>query len=212
MILNNALICYDYESISSNPDTTEPCEIAAKIINPRTLKVVEGGEFTSLMKPTDFSLVEEKALEVNHITRAELESAPEQETVFKDFVRFCQKFNVSGRKPWCCPIPCGHNIMNFDQKITARLCERYKTGPIFHPLHFIDTMNLHFLWFENCTEPEKYNMDYLRPWWGMSSENAHRAMADVDKCSDWIIRFLTFHRRINEKNKPKFKGAFSNDG
>lgn len=210
MINKNYYVVYDYETIGSDAYTTMPVEIAAYIIEPRSLELVKDGYFQSRIKVADedMHLVQERALQVNGRTREDIQRGPEQGLVMKEFARFLEKYMIAGRKPWRCPIPCGQNIVNFDNIITHRMCEKYKLGEIFHP-QCIDTMNLHLLWFENEAEPEKYGMDTLRPWWGMSNDGAHGAKADAANCSKWIIRFLQFHRNVIDKYKPKFKGAFA---
>jgi hypothetical protein len=50
-------------------------------------------------------------------------------------------------------------------------------------------------------------MDKLRPYFGISAENAHDANKDIEDGINILCRFLRFHRRICEKTS--FKGSFA---
>ena len=67
-----------------------------------------------------------------------------------------------------------------------------------------------YCWFENHAEVNKYNMDYLRDYFGMPSENSHDALQDVKDTANILIRFLKLQRSMIENNKIQFKNAFAN--
>lgn len=208
MINKNYFIYYDYETISDDPYTTEPCEIGAVCIHPERLEIIDS--FHSLLKPTDFSLIQEKALQINNITREELELAPPQDVVFKEFIRFTQKY-VIGKAPWGLPLSVGHNATGFDNIITDRMCKKYKIDPIFHP-YKLDTMCLSFYWYEQLPKPRSIGMKPLREFMGLSSNNAHRADKDCEDGAKIFIKYLQFARTINKKFKPKYENCFGEIG
>ncbi len=210
-IYNNTLMCYDIESSSADPHTTQVLSLSAVMIDPRKLEIIPNSEFNSFVKPDDASKVEAGALKVNKLNLDDLMKAPSIENVWRDFVSYTQKY-AKTKKAWDLVIPCGANIIGFDNIIMNRLKERFGTKTLFHPIHFIDTMNIFYLWFENNPEVEKLNMDYLRGYFGMSEESkasAHTSAGDVNDCAQLIIKELKLRRNLQEKYNIKFKGAFA---
>ena len=67
-----------------------------------------------------------------------------------------------------------------------------------------------YCWFENNAEVNRYNMDYLREYFGMPNDNAHDALQDVKDTANILIRFLKLQRNIIENQKVQFKNAFGN--
>lgn len=213
MPINKNYICvYDFETSSADPLTTQPLEIGAIMLDPRTLEVVKDSQFHSLFRPTNMSEVQDGALKVNGLTREQIAAAPEQKLVFENFAQYVKKFG--GGSQWNSPIRAGHNILGFDNVIMDRLCLLYgkcdKNGrqSLFHPTQNLDTLHICFMWFENLPEPNKLGMDCLRPFFGLSDEGAHSATADVENTAKILVKFMEFHRRLSPKTK--FKNAFSN--
>jgi hypothetical protein len=114
------------------------------------------------------------------------------------------------------PIRAGMNIRSFDNVIWDRLCHKYgfispKGEPnISHPRDCLDLKEMCFYWFENQYNPEKYNMDLLRPYFGLESSASHDAEFDTKQVAHLIMRFLNLHRAIAAKTK--FEGAFAGTG
>jgi len=208
---SNIIICFDFETGGLDTRTTEPIEIAAIAINPRTLAPVPDGTFYSLCKPTDFSLLQDQALAVNGKTRDQLKHAPEQEAVWRSFAGFIKRFNAKGNGFASAPIAAGKNIRLFDLPIFNRLCAKYglvdKNGDqnLFHRRKIYDLEDMLEMWFENSDELPDRKMDTLRKYFGMSSEGAHSAMVDTKQTADLIVRFLKVHRYY--ATKVEFRGA-----
>lgn len=215
MLNRNDIICYDFETGSANPYTCEPLQLAAVILDARTLEIKPDSEFATYIKPTSWDNVEDGALAVNKIKREVVEKdGISQKEAWETFTRYVNKYNKS-KTPFGAPISAGHNIKNFDRHITDRMCRLYgpvdkKDSPIiFHRRDMIDLMDISFLWFENTGEPENYKLDTIRGYLGVSKENAHNAVTDVQHTAMIIARFLKFHRTIS--SKTIFKGCFAND-
>lgn len=217
MAINQNYICVlDYETGSASCYDPIPLELAAVIVDPRTLKRVPGAEFSTLIKPhCGWSGVQAKALEVNKIDPDEVNAKGlDEKLAFEQFCKFVKQYARSSNK-WTNPIIAGHNINGFDRIITDQLCFKYKYvdkdgyPKLLHPRDSFDTQTIIMSWFENEPEPEKYSLDYLREWFGISGEGAHRALKDVEDCADILCRFLHFQRKLSANHRPKFKGCFA---
>ena len=54
IMLNLRKICvFDFETDSPDPHTCQPVELAAIMIDPRKLKIIEKSDFSSMMRPAD---------------------------------------------------------------------------------------------------------------------------------------------------------------
>jgi len=206
-INSNTIICFDFETGGIDINKTSPVEIAAKAYNSYTLEPYPDGEFNSLCRPTDMSLVSDEALAVNKIKREDIEKATPINLVWQEFVTFVNRFNPKKNK-WDAPIPCGHNIVDFDLPILNRINAEH--GPkkadtiLFNTYKRIDLRDILFTWFENSKEPANFKLDTLRDYFGISKDGSHRAMKDVVDTADIIIRFLKLHRRLVQSGKIQF--------
>jgi hypothetical protein len=214
-INKNYILVYDTETSSANPYTTQLIEICGQIIEPRTLTRVQDGYFYSLVRPTDSKTVEQGALDVNKKTVSELEKAPELSVIWNEWVSFLDKYNIQKGSQWGAICPAGHNIQSFDSIIMNRMCMQFgprnaKNNPsLFHPTHFIDTLNISFLFFENNAEVAKLNQGYLLDYFGITKsklDGAHSAKVDVDNICEVVIRYMKMIRAISPK--VQFKDAF----
>lgn len=224
--MDNFICTYDFETDGKDQRVCEPVQIAACMIHPKSLNIVENSEFVSYMQPIDIN--DEDYYEKHEDTikwHAEnykttpqeifntWKSAPTQKVVWKDFHTYLLKYNMnqSRKSKFSAPICAGANIVKFDNVITQRLCERYgmvsKEGEqkIFAPRDFIDITNLMFYWFENALEPDAYNMNSLRTFFGLDHDGSHDALKDVRDCSLIISKFLKLHRNLS--SKIAFKGS-----
>ena len=59
---------------------------------------------------------------------------------------------------------------------------------------------------ENSNEVTSYSMDNMRDYFGMSKENAHDALKDVEDTAMLLCRFMRLYRRTS--SSVRFKGAF----
>lgn len=235
MNLNN-IIVYDFETTSKSPYNCMPSQLAAVAIDGRSLSIIEGSVFDSEIRPIlddeeairqGYAPIEDEALEITHKTREGLAKAPELKEVWSTFVDYISKYKTA-KNNWGNPIRAGYNIVNFDNNIVNRLCQKFgqwdntwQTQSIFHPIHNIDVM--HDIW--RVTENIRINstnsisMDSIRDWLGMSKENAHDAKADIYDTAEIMIRFLKLYRGITNgsiscakcdtKFKVKFEKALS---
>lgn len=217
MINNIPIIVFDFETLGTNVKVHEPIQVAALALHPRKLTPYEDGRFSSMMRPpgkVEDWVIDKRALEVNKKTIPEIDAAPAQEVVWKQFVQFCNRFN-SQNSVYTLPIAAGQNIVNFDIPIANRLCLKYKcidkdgAPKLFNRMDVIDLYHITFMWFENTVEPEKRKLDVLREFFGITKEGAHDAMIDVSQTADIILRFLQLHRRLAVS--IPFKGAFAKE-
>ncbi len=93
MINENYLIVLDFETGSSSAFDPIPLEVAALVIDPRTLKRVPNATFETLIKPhCGWDGVQAKALEVNKLDKDEVDEKGVEEPVFFDlFTKFFKK-------------------------------------------------------------------------------------------------------------------------
>lgn len=201
------------------------CQIACTVIHPRSLEIIPGSEFSSLMRPTLLMTgataqeIEsnweraQPAFRVNKLKREDLEKAPLPEHVWKSFCNHIDKYWAEGKRKdkMSKPFLAGHNIP-FDLKWMQEYANRY--GPVdkegnlnlFNPRFLIDSMQIGFLWWENSYEPENLKLDTFRQYLGIV-EDGHDALVDIRTTANIIIRFLKLHREFGKK--VKFKGAFA---
>lgn len=206
---------YDFETGSRNPYTTQPIQIAAVAIEPRNLEIIPGSEFESLIKPifdkneqeaAGLGDIEQEALDVNGKKVEDLQNAPSLKTVWGNFVKYCENYNISGKK-WDAPILSGFNNHGFDDIILNRIAREY--GPfdkdyqkcsLFHPVYNIDLLQLIFPWFEsNYDIGFSLSMDNLRKFLGMSLDGAHDALVDVKDQANILIRFMKLKRTMSKR-------------
>lgn len=214
MINLNKICVFDFETDSINPETTNPVELAAVMIDPRKLEIIEGSEFNTDIRPDnikDPNYYQEhrdtidfhsRVRGVNHeAILARWDAAPSLEQVWANFHSYTDKYhsNQSRKTKFSAPIPAGHNIINFDLPIVKRINERFKITNMFHARDRIDSLLLSFMWFENMVEPTAYNFDELRGFIGLSKAGAHTALQDVKDSAVFITKMFQLHRKIAPK-------------
>lgn len=231
----NRLCFFDYETVARkgekayNPLQAEPIQLAAKIIDPRKLEVVPGAVFGMndtgyICPPFPREQMDQDVLNWHSKNSGKTPeelldiwyAAPSQKQVHTQFIEFLDRYHKQTNKKsiHSAPILCGQNIIKFDNVIFDRLCERYGfigtdgKQNIYRDNLCVDTLNILWPWFENNPDVNSLSMDKLRPYFGMSSVNAHNAEKDIDDGISILCRFLRFHRKIAEKTS--FEGAFTN--
>lgn len=223
------IIVFDFETGGLDPEYHEAIQVAGKAYNARTLEpypAEAGGEFSSLMRPLYPDRLQDRALEVNGITREMLfgdekkgiSPAPDQKIVWNSFVQWVNKFNRK-RSKFGAPLAAGKNIRDFDLRFAATLCklhcEKKEKTLLFNTRRQVELEDLLFMWFESSQELPNEKMDTLREYFGMSHEGAHSAIVDCRQTGDLIMRFLRLHRdlksRKNKEGEPmiRFRGALS---
>jgi DNA polymerase III epsilon subunit-like protein len=219
------------ETDGSNPDLCSPIQIAAVIVDPLKLEIVENSEFNISLKPelleqnkeydySDSDILDFHA-KVRSCSKADIlgswQNFQSQENGWKMFVSYLEMYHAKTKGKKSCfsaPIAAGYNINRFDLRIVERLSKKYdnlnKEGrsSLFYPRDVVDVMNILFYWFEYNNELKNYTLDNLRDYLGISKEGAHDALKDVKDTANIMIRFLKLHRSLG--NKVKFKGSFAN--
>lgn len=230
----NNIIVMDYETTSASPRRTQPIQLAAVAIDGRKLEIIPKSIFQSYIKPIPDDLVkeygldvtQEEALNVNKISRADLEKAPNLNVVWAQFTDYVNQFNHKKTK-YTAPICAGYNIDRFDSIITERICggqkrftecnkEPYKLGPwnddrdeqkLFHPRDSIDVMKWIWYWTENNQDVNSISFDNMRNFFGITKKGAHNAISDTLSVAFLLIRFLKLQRRL----KINFQSGFSEE-
>lgn len=222
-------ICvFDFETDGPKPEVCEPVQLAACMIHNVTLEIMPDSEFCVDMRPPGID--DEDYYQKNLQTIKwhagnydcgpkeifeKWKEAPDQKQGWNQFLSYLLKYNKNqGRKTrWTAPVRGGANIRRFDNLIIDRLCTRYgnveKGGEqkIFYPRDVIDTMEISFYWFENLQEPGAYNMDVLRPYFGIPSTGGHDALKDI-RDEAWLIqKYMRLFRR--QAPRIPFKGAYN---
>lgn len=227
---NKQKICvFDFETDGSDPAKCDPVQIAAVMVDPIELCIIKDSEFNIFCKPTtiekdseykyDDSDVLDFHAKVRGTTKekilADWHEYPKQSNSWKMFVSYLEQYHsrASKKNQFSAPIAAGYNINRFDLKIVHRLSTIYKNtdkegnSSIFYPRDVLDIMNLVFLWFENNNELQKYTLDTVRDYLGISKDGAHDALKDVRDSAEILIRFMKLHRKLGAK--VKFKNSFA---
>lgn len=150
------IVVFDLETTDLNTEIAEVIEIAA-------LKMVDGVEtetFQTLVKPT--GAISETITELTSISNNMVLDAPSIEQVMPDFYKFTRDCMLVG-----------HNIAGYDFPIVNRIGQ--KLGYNFDN-ELYDTL---LLARKYLTELPNYKLENMSKHYGISHENAHRAMSDV---------------------------------
>jgi len=218
---DNYIIVFDFETDHIDPTIANPIQLAAVAIHPRSLKILEGSEFNSLIQPPD---INDKDYEKIHASTISwhaknknttednileiIKSGPSEQSVWENFQIYLKKYHTqySRQTKFTAPIAAGANIIKFDLIIAERLNLKYNIDYNFHPRDAVDLLNVVWLWFENKDgTPKSHSVDSLREYFGINKEGAHDALNDVTVCANLIIKFLNLHRRVSVKFKDSFK-------
>lgn len=227
MINYNKICVFDFETDGSDPKICSPVQIAAVIIDPIQLEIIEGSEFNINFKPEVLEASEEyqyttDILEFHSKVKGcsqedvlnQWKKYPKQEISWKLFTNYLDKYHTrsSKKSQFSAPIAAGYNIYRFDLPIVNRLSIKYNNtnkegnSDIFFPRDVVDVMNLVFYWFEHNNELKSYTLDTLRDYFGIDKTGAHDALKDVKDTADILIRFMKLHRNLSQK--IKFKNSF----
>lgn len=212
----NQLLVYDTETDSPDPHTCEPVQLAACILHPVSFEPIESAYFCTDMRPSDIDDPDYYDKHLDTITWhaknykispeqvfERWKKAPDQKTAWANFVSYVAKYNKNPSRPsrFGAPVRAGMNIIKFDDHIINRMCKKYGNVTkgeqnIFHPRDVVDLLHLAMFWLESLPEPENYNMDELRRFFGMSNHGAHDALNDVKDEAIMIGKFMRLHRQL----------------
>ena len=193
------------------------------------LEIVPDSEFNITLKPEsleqnpeycyDDSDVLDFHAKVRGVSKAKIleswKKYQKQDQAWKMLTSYLLMYHTRSTKKNCfsAPIAAGYNINKFDLPIINRLSSKYKTvnkegkTDLFYPRDVLDIMNVIFYWFENNNELKSYTLDNLRDYLGLSKENAHDALKDVQDTAQIMIRFMKLFRSMSPK--IKFKDSFN---
>jgi len=214
---------YDLESANLYTDPERLCilEIAAVVLDGRSLEIIEGAQFHSFVKPRhvisevlpDDPLIQDGALAVNGISRSSIKDFPCEQMVWTNFVDFCLKYKT-GNSEFQRVVPVGYNNNGFDDIIVKSMKIRYPNLKIpFHKTISLDLMKDLYQWSEGITgptAPEKLSFDYWRDYLELpklDSGKAHEALYDVLQTAIIFKRLQDWRRRLVKKYP--LKGSFA---
>lgn len=225
----NNICVFDFETDGTNPKTCFPVQIAAVMINPKRLKIIDNSEFNGYMCPPDINdenYVEQHKqtlkwhADLNNLSIEKLienwQQYPDHRLTWDSFVNYVQQYNLNPARPtiFTAPNPGGHNIVGFDMIIIDRLCKKY--GPykndkqnLFFDRDIRDALHLSSYWLNNVTELKSYSMDTLRTFFGMSDNKSHDALFDCKQSAQLIIKYMKLAKTLYQQCNIKFKGAFA---
>lgn len=228
-INRNKICVFDLETDGTDTDSCSPVQIACLMVDPIKLEIIPDSEFNIMLQPDliqenpDYSYDDSDVLDfhakVRGTTKEDIldswKKAQKQEQAWKMFASYLDMYHTRSTKKNCfsAPIAAGYNINRFDLPIINRLSLKHKTvnkenkTSLFYPRDTLDMMNVLFYWFENNNELKNYKLDHLREYLGISGENAHDALKDVQDTALILIRFMKLFRNLS--TKIKFKGAFN---
>jgi DNA polymerase III epsilon subunit-like protein len=205
----NEIIVMDFETTGLDTSTCEITQIAAVVVNPRRLTIVD--EFNTEVRPLDFDAISEDALKVTRKTKEGLALAPHPEQVWGDFKNFCDKYNFK-KTPYTAPIMAGYNILGYDLPILNRYAKKYgtvdnKTGKqnLFSNFMSYDLIHEVYWWHENSSDLPNIKLTTLCEWLGLDTTKAHDALYDVKNTAKIMIKFMRLKRYLFPK--IKFAGS-----
>lgn len=221
MINKNYIVVFDLETDGSNPKKCNPIQIAALAIEPRSLTIVPGSEFSSMCCPEDIDqdYYIEYAKDTiqwhanNHKISwdemfQKIKESPSEKETWKNFLAYLKQWHIPGKpkSKYTAPILAGYNIFEFDKVIIDRLANKYKNldsegiPNFYQKRDTIDILKLVFAWSENLTALSNYKMDTLREVFGINSEGvAHEALKDCYDEAAILIKYLRLHRKLSQK-------------
>jgi DNA polymerase III epsilon subunit-like protein len=210
-------IVIDFETSGVDANVCQPVQLAAVVIDPYRLELIEGAEFSSYMKPEvkDWNeFIEEESVSSciawhakNYKVKPEeivdkWKDAPNQKDVWLQFSNFVNKFNPK-KTDWFAPIAAGANIRNFDLTIVKRLNDLYNIKTMFWKRDVEDIVELsyHFLTYRSDC-PSNFRMDTLREYFKVPEPKlsvAHDALQDTYDESFILIKYLKMKKHVAER-------------
>jgi len=230
-MIRNKICVFDFETDGKNPSECSPVQLSAVMVDPFKLEIIDKSQFNINLKPerlennklnnpyTDSDILEwhgkVRAISADQVL-SEWKEYPEQKQAWTQFVSYLDKYHLKatgGKKSqFTAPIACGYNILRYDMTIVNRLSVKYnntnkeKETCLFHPRDKIDLMHVMFLWMSYVSDVKSLSLDNMRDYLGLSKDNAHDAVKDVEDCAQILIRFLRLHKNLSQK--IQFKDAF----
>jgi len=191
------------------------CEIAMIGINADTLEEI--GRYEAIIAPyktysEEITTYTDGALQVNGLTRSQIEGGEQAKNVIKEMVAFAKSMKIGGRNGK--PILAGHNIDSFDIPYLNQFFELHKKEfqSEYSPFT-LDTM-----WWTRMKWAKDGSIANHKLGTACESANiplvdAHRAMADVESNTELVRHFITSMRgdgsaTVKKKEKTRVKFQF----
>lgn len=219
----NYFVVFDLETDGSNPFKDNPIQFAAVVVDPRSLTVVPGSDFSSWCKPEEAD--DEDYYEKHKSTidwhannfgvkpeefLAKIKGSPTEKEVWKNFVEYLKQWHIPGKakNKFNAPILAGYNIFEFDKIFIDRLSIKYKNvdkegfSNIYRKRDTVDILKLVFAWSEDLTVLPDYKMDTLRDAFGINHAGiAHEGLKDCYDEAALLIKYLNLHRVFSKRVK-----------
>lgn len=220
---SNTFVVFDLETSGPNPVTAQPLELAAVAVHSRSLNIIPGSEFCTLIRPTDVDSVSDEALSINKLCVGEGKTgglpynpdrdtlkAPPLDIVWDQFAAYLKKHNWKNNS-WGAPVPVGYNIIGYDLVIFDRVCrdlnkhwdKERQQNTLFNSFSKVDLMHTCWMFFEDDPKVPNIKLSTICELCGIPAANAHEALVDVKNSATLLIKFLNLHRRISKKIKWK---------
>ena len=183
MALLNKLVWIDIESTGLDPKRNDIIQLGfiIEIDN----KIVHKEKFN--LQPFDYSTIEPKALETNHLTIEQIKTFEQPQVIYKKLVNilgtYVNKYDRNDKF-----IPCGYNV-NFDigflREFFLKNGDKY-FGSWFD-YHYLDGMALVFLMrYLGKLKLENYRLETSAKHYGIKI-NAHDALSDIEATRELIL-------------------------
>ena len=220
MILRKTMVV-DFESVGADPNTCEPVQLSAIVIDPYKLEVIKDSEFDITIRPDDIDKEDYMELNQDSINwhAKTRNKSPQQiidmwktgvdtKTAITSFIQYINKWNPKKNSSYTACQWGGANF-SFDQTIFKRYCDKY--GISYKNLFWWrdSICCLHWSWSllqwkDDC--PRDFKMDTLREYYKMPIGDSHNSLQDVYDEAKIIIRYMAFFKKISDKTA--FAGCF----
>ena len=212
MIIPNYIV-FDLETGGLSPDKNPVTEIAAIGIDGETLKEI--GRFESMIKPyPEINGNKEygaKAIEITGLSPEQLmQRGEDSKKVLEGFSVFCKEMKAKKRPK---VVGVGHNV-EFDEKfLTSFYVDHGKNlEDVLDLKHAFDTMWLAMLKYNEKGSIKNHTLGVVCDATGVSLNNAHRAMNDVEATAELFISFsklLKGEGTVSKEAAKSFRETFN---
>lgn len=183
------------------------------MLDPNTLEIIEGSQFSSDVKPENINspdyLTDERVktiewhAKMRGVTKEDIinkwANSPNLDVTWQLFTEHVDKYNKS-KTQYDAPIAAGINIINFDLIISNRLNERFKVKRMFNH-EIIDLRHIAYYLLIWDSTLKSRSMDSLRTYFGLEKSAAHTAEVDVKEEALIISRCLKYFKAGFRKDK-----------
>jgi len=186
--LKSRFIAFDVETTGLNAISDRIVEIGAVLFE----KGIPTSSFGTLVNPG--REIPPTASKVNHITNAMLKTAPGEEDVYQDFIKFLEDA-AYGKV-----IMCAHNAKFDFDFISNTLC---RLG-INAQFKYVDTLSLARRYIPGL---DNYKQCTISASMGLNNDSVHRAESDAKICGEILYNILNQAEKEVEKEKKKIEDS-----